>query len=149
MSPTLRLAIAAVLGWTRLYTTGLPAEPRERRRKEIESDLWEFHEDARRRRHSPAGIAVHMLLRLAAGLPHDLLWRVESVDEASRARSRAAWLTANAAGVSACVAAAYIVFLVTYFVSLTPLPDHWRVEHTFVRTTRALPPPPPPPPPRR
>ena len=147
MDPLLFSAIALVRGWTRLYTSGMEPGSRNGRRAEIESDLWEFHEDARRRRYSPAGIAAHMLLRLVAGLPHDVCWRVESVDEASRARGRAAWLTANAAGVSACVAAAYILFLVTYFVSLMPLPDSARVERTFVRTARSLPPPPAPLPP--
>ena len=146
MSPPLRVAIAFVLGWTRLYTAGMPVTTRDRRRAEIESDLWEFHEDARHRRCSPAGIAAHMLLRLVAGLPDDLWWRLESLDEASRARGRAAWLTAGAAGVSACFAAAWIAFLIAYFVSLTPLPDSARFERTLIRSVRLAPPPPPPPP---
>jgi hypothetical protein len=144
MSLPLRCAIALVTGWTRLYTTGLDPATKQRRRAEIESDLWEFHEDARRRHYLPAEIATHMVLRLVAGLPHDVLWRVESVDETSRAWGRAAWLTAHAAGVSACVAAAYVLFLVTYFVSLMPLPDSARVERTFIRTARSLAPAPPP-----
>jgi len=147
MDPLLFSAIALVRGWTRLYTSGMEPGSRNGRRAEIESDLWEFHEDARRRRYSPAGIAAYMLARLVAGLPHDVVWRVESIDEVSRARGRAAWQTANAAGVSACVAAAYILFLVTYLVSLMPLPDSARVERTFVRTARSLPPPPAPLPP--
>ena len=131
MSPPLRAAIALITGWTRLYTAGLPAALSERRRAEIESDLWEFHEDARRRRYSPESIAGYMVLRLVAGVPHDVVWRVESIDEARRARHRAAWLTVGAAGVSACYAAAWIAFLIAYFVSLTPLPDAFRVERRF------------------
>jgi len=66
MDPLLFSAIALVRGWTRLYTSGMEPGSRNGRRAEIESDLWEFHEDARRRRYSPAGIAAHMLLRLVA-----------------------------------------------------------------------------------
>ena len=75
MSPLLFSAIALVRGWTRLYTIQMDHGCRDERRAEIESDLWEFHEDARRG-HSPAGIAAHMLARLLFGIPHDVLWRV-------------------------------------------------------------------------
>ena len=79
MSPALAFALAAVRWWTVSYTLGLPADVRYPRRDEIESDLWEFHEDARRSGASPEGIAVHMLARLFLGIPDDLAWRVEQV----------------------------------------------------------------------
>jgi hypothetical protein len=79
MSPSLRLALALVRGWTRCYTLGMAPAARDGRRDEIESDLWEFHEDARRRRFSPGGIAVLMLMRLVLGAPDDLLWRMENL----------------------------------------------------------------------
>ena len=49
MSITLASAILVVRAWTRLYTSGMAPEIRDARRAEIDSDLWEFHEDARRR----------------------------------------------------------------------------------------------------
>ena len=39
-------ALALVRMWTRLYTTGLPAEMRERRFAEIESDIREHCDDS-------------------------------------------------------------------------------------------------------
>jgi hypothetical protein len=77
MTATLAGALGLVRGWTRLYTSRLAPALRDARRAEIESDLWEFHEDARRRGATPTGIAVHMLLRLLLGIRHDLLWRAE------------------------------------------------------------------------
>jgi hypothetical protein len=42
----LRTAIALVRAWTRVYTWQMPADEREARRSEIESDLWELQHDA-------------------------------------------------------------------------------------------------------
>jgi hypothetical protein len=71
----LELAVALVRGWTRLYTGGMPALVRDRRRAEIESDLWEStHDD------SAGGVlhrALQILVRLAAGMPSDLWWRLQ------------------------------------------------------------------------
>jgi hypothetical protein len=144
MSPLLRSAIAVVQGWTRLYTSGMAPEHRADRRAEIESDLWEFHEDARRRGASPAGIAIHMAARLVAGIPDDLLWRMEYEEEAVMIRRRTAWMTAAAVGGAACVAALWIFFAITSLVALPPLPDSVHIERVYLR---AMPPPPPPPPP--
>jgi hypothetical protein len=70
-------ALALVRAWTRVYTAGMHPPIRARRRAEIDSDLWEFHEDARRRRFQPGAIALLMLLRLALGVHDDLCWRFE------------------------------------------------------------------------
>ncbi|MFN2488188.1 MAG: hypothetical protein ABR529_00285 [Actinomycetota bacterium] len=43
----LRVASAACRSWTWLYTMGLPTNARDRRRAEIESDLWEQQDAAR------------------------------------------------------------------------------------------------------
>jgi len=120
---------------------------RDSRRAEIDSDLWEFHEDARRRGASPAGIAVHMMARLCLGAPHDLLWRFEYEKDGVTTYRRAAWLTAGAVGATVCIAALWAFFAVTSLVSLPPLPDSIHVERVYLQLRP--PPPPPPPPPRR
>jgi len=147
MNPLLACAIALVRGWTRLYSSRMDPASRDSRRAEIESDLWEFHEDARRRGASPPGIAVHMIARLCFGIPHDLLWRFEYEKDGVTTYRRAAWLTAGAVGATVCIAALWAFFAVTSLVSLPPLPDSIHVERVYLQLRP--PPPPPPPPPRR
>ena len=69
------LAVSAVRAWTRVYTLGLPPELRDRRRDEIESDLWESVQDGR----TNAGLAWQIWARLVGGLADDLGWRSEQV----------------------------------------------------------------------
>ena len=67
-----------VRNWARVYTFGLPSEIREERRAEIESDLWEHANDSEFGRDAPSPFcAPHALIRLLAGVPDDLLWRIE------------------------------------------------------------------------
>ncbi len=96
MSITLASAILIVRAWTRTYTAGMDPGARDARRAEIESDLWEFHEDARRRGASPLGIAAHMLLRLVLGIRNDLFWRAEHARVPHRIFREALWATAVA-----------------------------------------------------
>jgi hypothetical protein len=96
MTITLATALRLVRSWTRIYTARMEREARDARRDEIESDLWEFHEDARRRGASPTGIALHMLLRLALGAPDDLLWRAEQIHVRPRLVREALWTVAAA-----------------------------------------------------
>jgi len=76
MTPiSLRCAVCLVRAWTRGYTWRLDAMTRDARLAEIESDLWEFQND-------PIGSgslrpAMHILARLALGIPADLGWRLE------------------------------------------------------------------------
>ena len=64
--------------WSRAYTFGLPSEIRQARRAEIESDLWEHAHDSELGRDAPSPLsALHTLIRLLAGAPDDLLWRIE------------------------------------------------------------------------
>ena len=144
MNPLLRSAIALVREWTRFYTIRMDADCRDRRRAEIESDLWEFHEDARRRGHSPARVGVHMLARLLFGLPHDVLWRMEYEGDAAMTTRRSTWMTAAAVGAAVSVAALWVFFAVTSLVALPPLPGSIDVARIYLN---APPPPPPPPPP--
>ena len=69
------LAVSAVRVWTRLYTLGLPPELRDRRRDEIESDLWESVQAGR----TDATLAWQIWARLIGGLADDLGWRSEQV----------------------------------------------------------------------
>jgi uncharacterized protein (TIGR03435 family) len=75
MSLWLRAAIACVRAWTRLYTSGLPPAVRNRRRAEIDSDLWEWCADQASGRRGAE--VVHLLLRSVCGMPDDVAWRVE------------------------------------------------------------------------
>ena len=73
--------------WTRLYTTGLPAPVRDRRREEIGADVHGQLDEARSRRERPAMTAAAMMSRLVRGAWHDLSWR----HEVSRPVSLARW----------------------------------------------------------
>jgi hypothetical protein len=95
MSPTLASAVI-VRAWTRIYTSRMQPALRDARRDEIESDLWELHEDARRRGATPTGIAVHMLLRLLRGAGDDLMWRAEHAQLSPGTIRGALWATAAA-----------------------------------------------------
>src|SRR5215831_19195819 len=84
----LRLAVALVRLWTRVFTLGMPGTVREWRRREIESDLWEQAHD----RQLSAGQLIARLLR---GLPADILWRIEE----EVMYSKAVVVLATAAGI--------------------------------------------------
>ena len=73
----LRAAMYAARLWTRLYTLGLSPRARGERLMEIESDLWEGQHDCGR----PV-IAAETIARLLAGVPDDILWRIEQSSEA-------------------------------------------------------------------
>ena len=135
MTP-LRIAVAVVRTWTRIYTARVQPNVRETRRAEIESDLWEFQQD------QDAGgslaAAIHVLVRLMMGIPDDLGWRADhSAAHPSQLRRTVA-LSATAA---ALALAALWVFTSLQPVELPPT----RPPQRFV--TLAPPPPPPPPPP--
>jgi hypothetical protein len=75
MSP--RAAAGVARWWTRVYTAGLPADLREDRRAEVESDLWESLADGAPSR--------HILARLALGIGDDLTWSLTFMDTSTRA----------------------------------------------------------------
>jgi hypothetical protein len=64
--------------WTHAYTSGLDKEDRDQRRAEIESDLWEHFEAARGDGENLASTGVQVLLRMVAGVPADVRWRVHA-----------------------------------------------------------------------
>lgn len=75
MSIWLRVAGAACRSWTAVYTLGLPEPERERRRAEIESDLWEQQADSE---DDAADTAFEIFARTVLGMSADLTWRFQS-----------------------------------------------------------------------
>jgi len=71
-------AIALTRAWTRFYTLGLPAEVRDARRGEIDSDLWEQQRHADEGREGQLSTTLQVLLRLIPGAPADIIWRAEA-----------------------------------------------------------------------
>jgi hypothetical protein len=142
MTITLAAALATVRGWTRLYTARLDPMLRKERRDEIESDLWELHEDARRRGASPTRIAIHMLLRLVLGMADDVAWRAEQVQVPIRVVQNALWVGAAASIV-------FVWWLASTLQAVAPQasPDGINVVRLLypVRPVHNLPPPPGPP----
>lgn len=65
-----------VRGWVDLYTRGLPAELRDGRRDEIAADLWSQFEEAAVIGRSERATATEILVRLLAGIPADVSWRM-------------------------------------------------------------------------
>jgi len=135
-SPLLGFAVVIVRAWTRLYTWRMSPTLREARRAEIESDLWEFEHDVT----GGSGIspAMHVLLRMIAGVPDDVQWRVEHVVPGDGRLRTTIALTASAF----LVAALWVLNALQP--ELPPLPAPARGLDV-----RILPPPPPPPPPCR
>jgi hypothetical protein len=128
----LTLVIGLAHEWTRLYTRGLPPSQRERRCREIESDLWESHHDADRPR---AVAALQILSRLARGLWADLAWRVE------QSRFNVTWKPVTVAVVTA------VVLFTTFWLAVrSQSPQLPPVKAVAVEPAFVAPPPPPPPP---
>jgi len=69
-------AVGAARWWTRFYTAGLPADLRDARRAEVESDLWESVADGVHSR--------HILARVALGIVDDLTWSLTCMDTTTR-----------------------------------------------------------------
>jgi hypothetical protein len=164
MTIALGAALATVRGWTRLYTTRMEPALRDARRAEIESDLWELHEDARRRGASPTLIAIHMLLRLVLGIADDLAWRAEHIRVPPRILQEALWAGAVASLVfvwwlaSTLQAVAphapadginvvRLLYPVHPVASVPPLPAP-PIEFARMASDYVMRPPPPPPPPK-
>ena len=61
--------------WVSLYTRGVPATERQRRRDEIESDLFEHAHEARHAGVGAARFSAEILARVLVGVPADLSWR--------------------------------------------------------------------------
>jgi hypothetical protein len=139
-APLFALAVAVLRGWTHAYTWRLDPVLRERRRAEIESDLWEFQQDPAAIRGLSPGL--HVLARTLRGVPDDLGWRADNIVVGATREWRVAMVAATAAAV---VVAALWVFTSLQHAELPRPPA--TPNALYLRTTNRLPPPPPPPPP--
>ena len=75
MSRTERVAVALTRRWVAAYTSALPPADRERRRLELESDVWEQRRDGLLPTVAASTVGWQVLQRLVTGVPADLTWR--------------------------------------------------------------------------
>lgn len=73
--------------WVELYTRGLPAELRERRRTEIDADLWSQLEAAALLGRPAQSVNTEILTRWMFGIPADISWRLEHRGEKAMSTS--------------------------------------------------------------
>jgi uncharacterized protein (TIGR03435 family) len=107
MTPLLmRVSIAVVRSWTRLYTRQLPPSVRDRRRAEIESDLWEYRSDVA---HSRRFAAAQVLARFLLGVPDDLGWWAEQASRAGLLHQKTIVATGRLAGTMIIVGALWAI----------------------------------------
>lgn len=132
----LRVAIAAVRAWTRIYTWRVEPSLRDARRAEIDSDLWECQADDRTR----YALMLQITGRMVAGIFHDLQWRIEQVGDRRRTVRRSMLVTLGAGGLAAC---SWIAFAT----SSVEMPELPAAPPLVARRTHYPVPPPPPPPP--
>jgi hypothetical protein len=130
-----RIAVTIVRMWTRLYTWRLPQSVRNRRRAEIESDLWESQRDA-----NASSVTLGLVVRLLLGIVDDVRWRVEQVS-AAPPRRRVVAVSVGAGVLIACV----LLGVATR--SVNPPPPPHAPDLDWRHRNRPAPPPPPPPPP--
>lgn len=105
-------------GWVRAYTAGLPAEERERRIAEIESDVWEQTAEPAPGLVGAARRSAHVVLRMLLGIPADLSWSTEVASRRVAGRRARRWALAR----SALLGAAPIYALAGVFAAIGGLP---------------------------
>ena len=129
-----RISVAAVRTWTRVYTWHMSRTVRDARRAEIESDLWESQTDEAARPTLP----IQIIGRLVLGVPDDMRWRVDHVSQDSHVARRTLAFSVATAAVLMC-----------WWVGLAVIPGTppQAPAAPEVRWERAHYPPPPPPPP--
>jgi hypothetical protein len=111
--------------WTHLYTFALPSEIRDRRRAEIESDVWESE-------HDPDVPPHAVVLRVLRGMPADVLWRLDVAPSQQHARTV---IALAGAGVLALALRAFV---------RQPVPRPAPPRRPLPIDLRLMPPPPPP-----
>ncbi len=85
-------SVRVVRRWVRLYTGGVSGEAAERRRLELESDLWEqLYGPVSMSTRSPGGV----LGRCLRGVPADVWWRYRTLLDHRGAQQRSHTMTRN------------------------------------------------------
>ncbi len=93
------IAQSMARNWVGCYTSWVGAEAAERRRAEIEADLWDQLADARERAVPPSAVALSITRRVVAGIPADLHWtHTQRLAERGRPAQRKARLLMTAFG---------------------------------------------------
>ena len=127
---------AVVRVWTRLYTSIVSPELRDRRRLEVDADLWEAAHDEQGDRS-----AMLLLLRASGGIVDDVRWSLEQPQQPG--------VVATAFVAMGVIAiAAWLIVSYSLRVTEMPLPDaaQWLARGPFTQVAGPPPPPPPPPP---
>lgn len=75
MTPVVAIAGCLATRWTALYTRNLPADIRDRRRREIASDVHEHTHAAQAAGEPPVAVAIDIVLRVVRGMAADVIWR--------------------------------------------------------------------------
>lgn len=76
-------SVRVVRLWCDLYTRGLPHDARERRRLELESDMWEHLHDP-----DETDAKAALIGRFLRGIPADVRWRYRTLLDSRGARQR-------------------------------------------------------------
>ena len=121
--------------WTRAYTRGMDVDVRQRRRTEIESDLWESLHDAE----TTGATSVRTGVRLVRGMWADIAWRLDNAPAGGPM-----WRKIALASIPVFAAIATLWVMSSRPGPLPSLPAKPLPYHV---ERRQGPPPPPPPPP--
>ena len=122
MSTAVQLAAGVARTWVRLYTSRMPPELRVGRRAEVDSDLWDHHNDALEDGISPWRTALDMLLRTCLGVLDDLSWCMEARQPTRRTGRFTMELTARQTrwmGILSVAGAAIVLLLFVIVPTLT------------------------------
>jgi hypothetical protein len=105
----LRLVRALGLAWVALYTLGVEADARNRRREEVASDLYEHEVYASGR--SIAGVVAARFIR---GVPADIAWRIDREASPGNEELVATWHGLGAVLLVLTIAVASLVYAVLH-----------------------------------
>lgn len=127
-----RLSTGCVRQWTRFYTLGMADSIRESRLAEIESDLWEHHQEG--------DDPLLVFSRLLRGMLDDFRWRVEHMADEQHPALRALALSLG-------VVILFSTLWVSFAMRNVGAPPPPAAPDLVSRRVTYPPPPSPPPPP--
>ena len=120
---------AVVDGWVAVYTLGLPAPMRARRREELSGFLDDERADAVRRG-EVGTLRRRRIGRWILGIPDDLLWRLTDARAVARTYPRPAWIPVSRWALAllltvAFTAACAVVLVVSRLIEGAIAPTDW------------------------